>query len=173
MRTAAASPPRHRYQWRIDTPVGPLRLLSDGERLTRLDFLSDGVAPPRAAPDAALDDAPFRAVIDEMEAYFAGALRAFSVPLALGGTAFQVAVWEQLTRIPFGATTSYADIAARVGSPKGVRAVGQANGRNPIPIIVPCHRVITSDGKLGGWSGGLGQKQWLLDHERAHAPLFR
>jgi methylated-DNA-[protein]-cysteine S-methyltransferase len=97
--------------------------------------------------------------------YFAGRRQDFDLPLAPAGTAFQRAVWTELLRIPFGNTTSYGDIAARVGGPRAVRAVGAANGRNPIALIVPCHRVIGGNGRLTGYGGGLPTKHWLLSHE--------
>ena len=105
--------------------------------------------------------------IQQVEAYFAGRLSDFDVPIALQGTPFQQTVWQQLLTIPFGHTTSYQDVADAIGKPKAVRAVGAANGRNPVSIIVPCHRVIGSNGKLVGYGGGLWRKEWLLRHEKS------
>jgi methylated-DNA-[protein]-cysteine S-methyltransferase len=116
----------------------------------------------RCGRDSLLDEARRQLV-----AYFAGRLKVFDLPLAPNGTEFQRRVWSALTKIPFGATTSYAQLARRVGNEAAVRAVGAANGRNPIPIIVPCHRVIGSNGSLTGFGGGLPRKQWLLRHEGA------
>jgi methylated-DNA-[protein]-cysteine S-methyltransferase len=108
------------------------------------------------------------AVNKELAAYFAGLPTDFAaVPLDPQGTPFQLRVWEELRRIPKGATISYRELARRVGSPKGFRAVGQANAVNPLPLIIPCHRVIAADGSLGGYSSGLDKKRWLLEHEGA------
>lgn len=103
-----------------------------------------------------------------LEAYLGGDLEALdAIAVDLGGTEFQAKVWAALRRIPAGRTVSYSDLAAAVGSPSAVRAVGTANGRNPVPVVVPCHRVVCSDGTLGGYGGGLDRKRWLLDHEKA------
>ena len=111
------------------------------------------------------DDPAFRIVREQLRAFFAGELRTFDLPLRMAGTPFQRQVWEGLLGIPFGATVSYAELAARIGRPGASRAVGAANGRNPIAIIVPCHRVIAADGTLTGYGGGLDRKEWLLRHE--------
>jgi methylated-DNA-[protein]-cysteine S-methyltransferase len=125
---------------------------------------------PLLAPPAPLDPLLVEACA-QLSDYFAGRLQAFALPLSPGGTAFQRAVWDELVRIPYGTTASYGGVAARVGRPRAVRAVGAANGRNPLAIIVPCHRVIGSDGGLTGYGGGLPTKRWLLAHELAHAGL--
>jgi methylated-DNA-[protein]-cysteine S-methyltransferase len=139
------------------SPVGDILLRADEEgRLTELFLRHDG---------ATVADGPFDAVREQLDAYFAGELERFDVPLAVHGTDFQRRVWEQLTRIPFGETISYSELARRMGDPKLVRAVGVANGRNPISIIIPCHRVIGADGSLVGYGGGLERKKWLLEHE--------
>jgi methylated-DNA-[protein]-cysteine S-methyltransferase len=109
----------------------------------------------------------------QLREYFAGQRRSFDVPLDLGGSSFQRSVWKALTEIPYGKTASYRDIAIAVNSPKGYRAIGQANNRNPIPIIVPCHRVIGADGSIGGYGGGVDRKNQLLELERRYAPHFR
>jgi methylated-DNA-[protein]-cysteine S-methyltransferase len=109
----------------------------------------------------------------QLDAYFAGELREFDLPLDLQGTDFQKVVWRQLCRIPYGETRSYSDIAAAIHAPKAVRAVGAANGRNPIPIVVPCHRVIGAGGSLTGYGGGLPLKRLLLDLEARHSHLFQ
>ena len=121
---------------------------------------SDWMAAPEAAFGA-------RA---QLESYFSGNRNQFDLPLAPAGTAFQQAVWSELTRIPFASTASYGEIASRVGRPKASRAVGAANGNNPLPIIIPCHRVVGSDGSLTGYSGGMDIKEFLLRHEARYAP---
>jgi methylated-DNA-[protein]-cysteine S-methyltransferase len=110
-------------------------------------------------------DGPFDAAREQLDAYFAGELEGFDLPLAPHGTLFQMRVWDELTRIPYGETISYMELALRLGDRKLVRAVGTANGRNPLSIIVPCHRVIGADGTLVGYGGGLERKRWLLEHE--------
>ena len=105
----------------------------------------------------------------ELDAYFKGDLRAFSVPLDTPGTEWQQRVWSELTQIPFGETLSYGELANRLGNPGGSRAVGLANGKNRVSVVIPCHRVIASDGTLHGYGGGLPRKRWLLDHEQVHA----
>ena len=152
------------------SPVGSLLLLSDGVALVGL-YTPGDEAPGRSAPPHAVRDAaPFREVSAQLERYFAGELTLFDVPLRLSGTHFQRSVWAQLLAIPYGTTISYRDLAMRIGNPRGVRAVGGANGRNPVSIIVPCHRVIGAGGDLVGYGGGLPCKRWLLAHERALAP---
>ena len=121
---------------------------------------------PAGFPDAERGESPILAeAAKQLAAYFAGELRDFDLPLALEGSDFQRQVWDELRRIPFGETTSYMAIAKRLGDARHVRAVGSANGRNPISIIIPCHRVVGSDGSLVGYGGGLERKRWLLDHE--------
>ena len=157
----------------LDSPIGPLTvveadgglagLYTDGQRhlpgAERLGPREDGVLP---------------ALAEQLAAYFAGALSTFDVPLATNGTAFQQRVWAALRDVPYGSTCTYAALAAAVGQPTAVRAVGAANGRNPVSVVVPCHRVVGADGSLTGYAGGLGRKRALLDLERAsaqrHAP---
>ncbi len=148
----------------LQSPVGDLLLLGDGESLTGLYLES---APPTSGIASPLrrDDATFQVVRQELERYFAGDLRNFSVPLAPRGTPFQLAVWATLLAIPYGETRSYGEIAAAIGRPTAARAVGLANGRNPISLIIPCHRVIGQDGSLTGYGWGLPRKRWLLAHE--------
>jgi O-6-methylguanine DNA methyltransferase len=142
------------------SPIGFIELRSDGEALTSARFVE---APTEAhSPDLVL----IRAT-RQLTAYFSGELTVFDLPLRMQGTPFQLSVWEQLLKIPCGETRSYRDIARALGNPEAVRAVGAANAANPIAIIVPCHRVIASDGKLGGYNGGLWRKAWLLRHEGA------
>jgi methylated-DNA-[protein]-cysteine S-methyltransferase len=119
-------------------------------------------------PDASWQqsDAPFTAVREQLAGYFAGERQQFDLPIKLAGTPFQQRVWQELVRIPFGTTITYAQLAQRVGKPTASRAVGHANGRNPISIVVPCHRVIGANGKLTGYAGGIDKKQWLLAWER-------
>ena len=145
----------------MDSPIGELTLIGDGAALTGLYM------ERRQALDAGWvrDDAALAEARRQMEAYFAGELTTFEVPLAPRGTAFQEKVWQALRTIPYGTTASYRDIAIQVGNPTAVRAVGAANGRNPISIIVPCHRVIGANGSLTGYGGGMERKRWLLDLE--------
>jgi methylated-DNA-[protein]-cysteine S-methyltransferase len=124
-----------------------------------------GSPPP---DDAVTDDAWFKDVAEQFDAYFAGALSTFDIEMDLFGTPFQQSVWAQLCAIPYGETISYGELAKRVGNPNASRAVGLANGRNPIAIIVPCHRVIGANGSLTGYGGGLERKTWLLEHEMKH-----
>ena len=138
------------------SPVGDLQLRADADgRLTGLYLRHDGAG----------GDGPFDAAREQLDAYFAGDLEEFDLPLALHGTEFQRRVWDELARIPFAETISYKELALRLGDPKLVRAVGLANGRNPVSIVIPCHRVIGADGTLVGYGGGLDRKRWLLDHE--------
>lgn len=145
------------------SPLGDLILTSDGRSLTGL-YMGSKPDRPLGKP-ARLDDEPFRTVRRQLTAYFDGELTEFDVPLNLAGTPFQRRVWEELRRIPYGTTISYAELARRVGNPAAARAVGSANGKNPVSIIVPCHRVIASDGSLGGYGGGLDRKERLLGLE--------
>jgi methylated-DNA-[protein]-cysteine S-methyltransferase len=157
----------------MDSPVGALLLAGDGPALTRIHFQS-GRQPLQPAPGWRRDAGPFAGAVRELEEYFAGERRTFTVPLAPRGTPFQLSVWRALRAIPYGETLSYGELARRVGSPAGARAVGLANGANPLPIIVPCHRVIGADGSLTGFGGGLAIKRALLALEGARcvADLF-
>lgn len=146
------------------SPIGELLLTGDGESITGVLMEMARWGHPSLAA-MRHDDGPFAAARKQLAAYFAGELRAFDLPLSPVGTEFQRGVWMALRAIPYGETTSYAAIARGVGNPKGVRAVGLANGRNPISIIVPCHRVVGSDGSLTGYGGGIERKKWLLEHE--------
>jgi methylated-DNA-[protein]-cysteine S-methyltransferase len=146
--------------------VGPLLLTSDGEALTGLHLPEErGKAASGPPSHARRDDEALREARDQLGAYFAGELRDFDLPLAPAGTAFQRLAWEELRRIPYGAKISYAEQARRIGRQGAARAVGAANGRNPIAIVVPCHRVIGASGSLVGYGGGLALKEWLLWHE--------
>ena len=148
---------------RITSPIGTLTLTSNGSALTRL-MIADGEDDAEA--DVSTEtDAVLAAAREQLDAYFDLRLTRFDLPLEPQGTEFQQRVWESLRAIPFGETISYAELAQRVGKPKAVRAVGAANGRNPLMIVVPCHRVIGADGSLTGFSCGIERKRWLLDHE--------
>ena len=150
---------------RVDSPLGPLVLVSNGRALVRI------VLPGETRPATPLgprgDDEVLAAARTQLTEYFAGARRRFDLPLAPEGTPFQRRVWDELVRLPIGKTLSYKELAHRVASPRGSRAVGAANGRNPLPIVVPCHRVVGADGRLTGFAGGLAAKAWLLRHEGA------
>jgi methylated-DNA-[protein]-cysteine S-methyltransferase len=152
-----------------DTPMGPLRLCFSDRGLTAIEFTGEGSSTVQEndSPSSRLKPL-IKAVTKQLKAYFDGEPTDFA-DLALDpqGTPFQRRVWEELRRIPRGQAISYKELANRVGNPKASRAVGQANGRNPIPLIIPCHRVIAADGTLGGYSSGLDRKRWLLRHEGA------
>jgi methylated-DNA-[protein]-cysteine S-methyltransferase len=160
----------------IRSPIGELTVSAAGGKIVELLLQADRAAQERAAGPAirrGAGPAGQCQILDQtarqLDDYFAGRLRQFSLPLAPRGTAFQLAVWEVLRQIPYARTVTYGEIAKRVGNPKASRAVGGANNRNPIAVIVPCHRVIGSGGALVGYGGGLETKQYLLDLERAHA----
>lgn len=150
----------------VDSPIGRLTLLSKGGRLTRL-VMEDQAHATAVPPDCVRDDGAFADVVAQLGEYFAGERTRFEVPMALEGTDFQRRVWSELCAIPYGRTISYGELARRVDNPRAPRAVGSANGRNPIAVIVPCHRVIAGDGSLGGYGGGLERKVVLLELERA------
>jgi methylated-DNA-[protein]-cysteine S-methyltransferase len=145
----------------LPSPIGPLYVESDGEALTRL--YTDG---HRFHAHAAPDDGRFADVAAQLDEYFAGERTTFELPLAERGTEFELRVWAALRAIPYGETVSYGELAQELGVPGAARAVGRANGCNRISIVVPCHRVIGSNGKLTGYAGGLDAKRALLDHER-------
>jgi methylated-DNA-[protein]-cysteine S-methyltransferase len=149
----------------LDSPVGRLLLSADGSSLTGVRFPPSRAAAPPA--DVVVDhfDPVLRATCEQLSEYFTGRRLAFELPLAAHGSDFQQRVWAGLSCIPFGETISYGELAARLGDKGASRAVGLANNRNPIPIIIPCHRVIGADGSLVGFGGGLERKQWLLRHE--------
>jgi methylated-DNA-[protein]-cysteine S-methyltransferase len=146
----------------VDSPIDPLMLVGDETGLRELQM-----APHRPPPDAVEDAGSLAAAAAQLEAYFAGELTAWELALAPVGTAFQQKVWAALRDIPYGVTTTYGELAVGLGQPTAARAVGLANGRNPIAVIQPCHRVIGANGSLTGFGGGLDRKRWLLDHERA------
>jgi len=153
----------------FDSPICPLVVAAEDDAIAFLLLAKNG-KPAHVAPEWHRAPARLREAHAQLAAYFAGKLLAFDLELAPRGTAFQRSVWSQLRQIPYGDTTSYIELARRLGNPNAMRAVGAANGANPIAIIVPCHRVIGHDGQLVGFGGGLPAKRWLLDHERHHAP---
>lgn len=152
----------------LDTPIGTLRLVGGEDSIDCIDLPNRAAEPPDPAWERSNGALPaaLREAKRQLGEYFDGARQDFDLPLGAGGTQFQRRVWAELQRIPFGETISYGELAARIGRPSGSRAVGQANGANRLPIVVPCHRVISHDGKLGGYGGGLPTKQRLLDLER-------
>jgi methylated-DNA-[protein]-cysteine S-methyltransferase len=150
----------------FDSVIGPLLLMSDGISLTGLHTENDKHRPAWRCDWIGDDGArPFGQTLAQLQAYFDGELTVFDLPLAPQGSAFQTAVWRELRNIAFGETISYAELARRIGRPTASRAVGHANARNPVSIIVPCHRVIGADHSLTGYAGGLERKRTLLDHE--------
>lgn len=152
----------------IETSFGPLTLVSDGENLTELRFGKNG-GKPTQRPSKLLKQAE-----REVHEFFAGKRKEFTVPFVIRGTPFQNRVWKALCKIPFGKTCSYGELAKRIGSPQSARAVGMALGRNRLAIVVPCHRVIGSNGSLVGFGGGLDMKQRLLEHEsQSHQPKLK
>ena len=153
----------------IDSPIGPLTLAGEGPVLTNLRMVDQTYEPDRA--DWALDDRAFPDAVEQLQAYFAGELREFDLRLEMHGTDFQRRVWNALRTIPYGETRSYGEIAQQIGSPTAFRAVGLANGHNPVAVIVPCHRVIGANGNLTGFGGGLERKSALLELERSAASL--
>lgn len=153
---------------KMPSPIGDLLLVGRRDALVGL-YVADHERCPTVPTTCVRDDEAFEEVRRQVEEYFAGTRRTFDVPLDLLGSPFQRRVWEALLEVPYGATASYGDIARSIGHPTGARAVGAANGRNPVSIIVPCHRVIGSDGRLTGYGWGTTRKAWLLDHERAAA----
>jgi methylated-DNA-[protein]-cysteine S-methyltransferase len=153
----------------MESPIGRLLLTTDGTALTSLTMDVPDVAPvlqPGAVQDPTVG--PLPAVLAQLDEYFSGSRREFDLHLRLAGTPFQRRVWAALKEIPYGVTWSYIELARRIDNPKASRAVGLANGRNPISIVVPCHRVIGADGSLTGYGGGVERKRWLLAHEGLH-----
>ena len=171
MCAARTTKTRMRFYCYHESPVGPLLLVSRSAALTQICFAIDGQpAPPH--PEWQNGAQPMREVIRQLHAYFLGQLESFDVELAPEGTLFQQKVWKELLKIPYGETISYGELARRIGNPNASRAVGLANGCNPIPIIIPCHRVIGSNGKLTGYGGGLPIKEKLLALEKRQLRLL-
>ena len=162
--TSTTSPTLTTWTTTIDSPVGPLLLTSNGTALTRLLFDVPPDPTWSTEPTPVLEDA-----VRQLEEYFAGERRDFDLPLEPAGTPFQLTVWAALRDIPYAETINYGQLADRVGNPNASRAVGLANGRNPISIVVPCHRVIGANGSLTGYGGGLDRKRTLLELERRTA----
>ena len=152
----------------FESPVGRLTLVADDAGLRHIAF-ELGRHPVWIGDDWRRDAGAFSAAREQLTAYFAGELMAFDLPLAPQGSPFQLGVWAELQRIPYGATISYGELAERVADRSASRAVGAANGRNPLPIVVPCHRVIGADGSLTGFGGGIATKKFLLEHEQKYA----
>lgn len=152
----------------LKSPIGELTLTTDGISVTGLYMRNQAHGPGRTR-SWKRDDAALKKPLAQLAAYFAGELRDFDLPLAARGTPFQQRVWRALCDIPYGETISYGELARRIGQPAAARAAGLANGRNPISIVVPCHRVIGANGSLTGYGGGLERKRWLLAHEAGAA----
>ncbi|MYY10389.1 methylated-DNA--[protein]-cysteine S-methyltransferase [Streptomyces sp. SID4919] len=152
----------------IDSPYGPLTLVAADGTLCGV-YMTDQRHRPPEESFGDRDPGPFTETARQLDAYFAGELTDFDLPFSLDGTPFQRSVWAQLLRIPFGETRTYGELAEALGNPAASRAVGLANGKNPISVIVPCHRVIGANGNLTGYGGGLPRKQRLLDFERGSA----
>jgi len=159
------------YYCYLDTPLGLLCVQGDGEFLTDL-YLPNHKGPTNTHAGRQKYAAPFTAVGQQLAEYFAGARHSFDLPLKLAGSPFQLRVWRELIRIPYGTTITYSQLAQRIDRPSASRAVGHANSRNPISIIVPCHRVIGASGNLTGYAGGLDAKRWLLDREAGYLTAF-
>ena len=157
------------YHSYFDSPIHQLVLTSDGRALTGL-YMIEHKHGLEMNGESKRDDeiVPFIETKRQLTVYFEGRLREFDLPLLMQGTEFQQRVWEELKKIPYGTTITYRELAQRIGNQNGSRAVGLANGRNPISIIVPCHRVIGTNGQLTGYGGGIERKRWLLDHEVNH-----
>lgn len=151
------------FHQRLRSPIGTLTITANDLGLTEIRFANQGTLdlPKRARENTIIDQA-----IAQLRSYFNGDLKVFDLPLSPLGTEFQKKVWLALRQVEYGKTVSYGQIAAEIGKPTAARAVGAANGKNPLPIIVPCHRIIGRDGSLTGFAGGLETKRWLLDHER-------
>ena len=154
----------------VDSPLGPITLVEQDGALAGV-YLDGQRHRPEPVTFGERDDRVLPAVREQLTAYLAGGLDRFDVPLSPRGTAFQAAVWRALSAVPYGTTTTYGELAAAVGRPTAVRAVGAANGRNPWCLVVPCHRVVGADGSLTGYAGGLDRKRFLLDLEAGRSPL--
>jgi methylated-DNA-[protein]-cysteine S-methyltransferase len=147
------------YTAHYQSPIGTVEIKATGEGIVALDFIDRPQASDVELPEV------FKECVKQIDEYFRGRRKAFSLNLSLRGTEFQNTVWRRLVTIPYGRTYSYGEFAKAIGKPAACRAVGNANGKNPISIIVPCHRLIGSDGSLTGYGGGLWRKEWLLKHE--------
>jgi methylated-DNA-[protein]-cysteine S-methyltransferase len=167
---AMSSSTKQTYYTTMESPIGELLLVGDGDNLSGM-YMQDGRKPKTIAADWQQSAAPLADARTQLEEYFAGNRTTFDIPLAAQGAPFEREVWHALEEIPYGETVSYGEIAQRVGQPTAARAVGTANGRNPIAVIVPCHRVIGADGSLTGYGGGLERKRLLLELERGQGRL--
>ena len=147
------------------SPIGPVEVSGTSEGIVSVSFVKRRLPNARNLPDCVKEG------IRQLDEYFKGSRKSFSLKLLPQGTPFQKLVWQQLKKIPYGKVASYGDMARAVGNPHAYRAVGNANNRNPIAIVIPCHRVIGSDGKLVGYGSGLWRKEWLLDHEKSERPV--
>ena len=147
------------------SPIGTLEIKEDEGHIMWVSFKN-------GEPDVSDSNKILDTCKQQLQEYFNGNRTVFDLPLAPGGTLFQQKVWDELLNVPFGSTASYMDISKRIGDTKATRAVGLANGKNPIAIIIPCHRIIGSDGSLTGYAGGMKRKKWLLEHESAQSSLF-
>lgn len=148
------------YQCNMETPIGTLVIKGTADFISEVNFIDHAVAADETVP------ALMQTCITQLEEYFTGNRQVFDFAIAQPGTVFQQSVWNQLVTIPYGRTISYMQLAKDLNNPKSIRAVGTTNGKNQLAIIVPCHRVIGSDGSLTGYAGGLWRKKWLLEHER-------
>jgi len=157
---------RTMYYTYCDSPIGPILVAGDGEAVARISFTT-GHLVLHPEPGWVRDGAPLGTATEQLEQYFAGERRRFDLRLSMQGTAFQKRAWEVLLTIPYGEAWSYGQVAEALGNPGAARAVGRANATNPLPLVVPCHRVIGADGTLTGFGGGLSAKQWLLRFEGA------
>jgi methylated-DNA-[protein]-cysteine S-methyltransferase len=153
----------------MDTPTGRLKLVSDGKAIIEVKFIKGQTLTDEPA-EIRPEERPkcLQQCVSQLNEYFLGNRSVFDLPLYPGGTEFQLRVWKELCRIPYGTTISYMDLAKRLGDPKLIRAAGSANGKNPVAIIIPCHRVIGADGSLVGYAGGLPLKKWLINHEQRY-----
>lgn len=158
------------FETELNSPVGPLRLFSNGEALVGVYF--DGHSPAPTNLSGRRDRSPFAEVADQLDAYFSGSRTVFDFKVSIRGTPFQESIWLALRQIPYGQTRSYSQIAEICNRRSAVRAVGAAIGRNPLSIVIPCHRVIGADGTMTGFAGGVARKEWLLQREGALAPAI-
>lgn len=152
------------YKTFYKSPLGPVEIVGDPDSILELDFVEDMLPSDAELPFC------LKECVKQLDEYFKGKRKEFFLNLQPRGTDFQRSVWRQLETIPYGETVSYGEIAGAIGKPDACRAVGNANGRNPIALVIPCHRVIGSDGSLTGYGGGLWRKEWLLRHERGYHP---
>lgn len=166
------------YQQALTTPLGPMLAIADADHLLLLEFTNrkdldgqlDTLRQIDSRPVAEETNPILQLAQQELDAYFSGTLTEFSIPFKIKGSSFRETVWHGLTQIEYGETVSYQELGRRIGCPQASRAIGSANGRNRIAIVIPCHRVIRADGSSGGYAGGAQHKQWLLEHEQRVRP---